>query len=136
MKAEDIMINDLVKSQGKVERVYGIYENRIYTFNGNDRSAEKFEPIPLTPEILEANGFKLDKKYRTLFGGVVYEAHIGDTYILIQKCKDWGQDPKKYINILASLSGYHILYPEYVHELQHALRLCGLNDIADNFKVE
>lgn len=24
---------------------------------------------------------------------------------------------------------------EYVHELQHALRVCGLSDIADNFKV-
>lgn len=128
MKAEDLMINDLVKSQGKVERVYGIYENRIYTFNGNDRSAEKFEPVPLTPEILEANGFKS--------GWVIYEAHIGDTYILIQTFKDWGHDWKKHINICARTSGYHILCPEYVHELQHALRLCGLNDIADNFKVE
>ncbi|MBQ0088527.1 MAG: hypothetical protein KBT27_04250 [Prevotellaceae bacterium] len=25
---------------------------------------------------------------------------------------------------------------KYVHELQHALRLCGLNDLADNFKIE
>ena len=24
----------------------------------------------------------------------------------------------------------------YLHELQHALRLCGLNDLADNFKLE
>lgn len=23
----------------------------------------------------------------------------------------------------------------FVHEYQHALRLCGLNDLADNFKV-
>ena len=23
----------------------------------------------------------------------------------------------------------------YVHELQHALRLCGLNELADNFKI-
>ncbi len=26
-------------------------------------------------------------------------------------------------------------YINYVHELQHALRLCGLTDLADNFKV-
>lgn len=25
---------------------------------------------------------------------------------------------------------------KYVHELQHLLRLCGLNDLADNFKIE
>ena len=24
----------------------------------------------------------------------------------------------------------------YFHELQHALRLCGLNELADNFKIE
>ena len=25
---------------------------------------------------------------------------------------------------------------KYVHELQHLLRLCGLDDLADNFKIE
>jgi len=24
----------------------------------------------------------------------------------------------------------------YVHQLQHALRLCGLNELANNFKLE
>lgn len=30
---------------------------------------------------------------------------------------------------------YHSPMLYYVHELQHALRLCGLNELADNFKV-
>lgn len=29
-----------------------------------------------------------------------------------------------------------IFVASYIHELQHALRLCGLNDLADNFKIE
>lgn len=31
---------------------------------------------------------------------------------------------------------YHAPMLHYVHELQHALRLCGLTELADNFKVE
>ena len=30
---------------------------------------------------------------------------------------------------------YHSPMLHYVHELQHALRLCGLNDLADNLKL-
>jgi len=30
---------------------------------------------------------------------------------------------------------YHSPMLHYVHELQQALRLCGLNELADNFKV-
>ena len=30
---------------------------------------------------------------------------------------------------------YHSPMLHSVHELQHALRLCGLNDLADNFKI-
>lgn len=35
---------------------------------------------------------------------------------------------------ISSLDAYIHIY--YVHELQHALRLCGLNELADNFKVK
>lgn len=31
---------------------------------------------------------------------------------------------------------YHSPMLHYVHELQHALRLCGLTELADNFKVD
>lgn len=31
---------------------------------------------------------------------------------------------------------YHSPMLHHVHELQHALRLCGLTELADNFKVE
>lgn len=135
MNAKDLMIGDWVRitrsqwHEGSTQKVLDVYENgSIRTKHISPVLEDSYEPIPLTPEILEANGF--------LKLSCFYEAQIGDTNITIQRCKDWKNNQKKYINVLKRPSYYHIMYPEYVHELQHALRLCGLNEIADNFKVE
>lgn len=84
------------------------------------------EPIPLTAEILEKNGFenetsdfwKLrvdDKPYHYSFrlnkGGVFG----GDGY-----------------NMNCNI---YTITIKFIHELQHALRLCGLTDLADNFII-
>jgi hypothetical protein len=71
------------------------------------------EPIPLTPEILEKNGLDNDPlgcffdedKYREFEISSIY----GDIYWSI------------------NYNEYGILQLEYVHQLQHALRLCGIN---------
>lgn len=34
------------------------------------------------------------------------------------------------------LSTYNKIEFKYVHQLQHALRLCGLDELADNFKIQ
>ena len=60
-------------------------------------------------EILEANGFGRDPLY--------YEHNDG------------------YDFFLGNVRSVHVGPLQYVHELQHALRLCGLNEIADNFKI-
>ena len=81
-----------------------------------------FEPIPLTAEILEKNGFERR-------GCISYhKPHIG---LIIHH---WNDDlcflnySKK--NIPPIMIPFH-----YVHELQHALRLCGLNGLADGLKL-
>lgn len=153
MKVTDLMIGDWVtiKDENKHGKVTQLCVTQ-YMEGGEwdeelcvDDLCEKFSnvsPVPLTQEILDANGFKLETKRSTKFGWVVNEAQIGDTYIVIHTCEKWVHAPKKYINIWVKWDGYvrpsdyHLMYPEYVHELQHALRICGLNEIADNFKVE
>lgn len=85
------------------------------------------KPIPLTDDILKANGFedetsnfwKLrvdDKPHHYIFRLNKGGALGGDGYSM--NC-----------NI-------YTITINYVHELQHALRICGLNDLADNFKIE
>ena len=86
------------------------------------RSLVEFEPIPLTTEILEKNGFvRLGKQYN------------------IWMCRGFGFSLKLVDGVFGYYEQGHPYYPtfitKYVHELQHALRLFGQNDLADNFKI-
>ena len=86
------------------------------------RSLVEFEPIPLTTEILEKNGFEYDHNYHswiydefTISYGHLIDEEEGD-YLFI-----WVADTSVKLT--------------YVHELQHVLRLCGLNELANNLKL-
>ena len=77
------------------------------------------EPIPLTPEILEKNGFINDK------GIFVYE---DETKVVTFFSKENNRPYCNYpfINIDCGCVTLNELPIEYVHELQHALRLCRI----------
>lgn len=87
-------------------------------------SGRDFEPITLTPEILEKNGFKLNPQ-----GAYSNGRHTSISVI---------RDGRYFANINTETDDPSFLYQcgRYVHEFQHALRLCGLNDLADNLKLE
>ena len=72
-------------------------------------------PMPLTKEILEANGIRYQ------YGSPWW-----------QKAYPYGNTDKFEVHI----NEVTTVIVEYVHELQHALRLCGLREMADNFKIE
>lgn len=87
-----------------------------------DDKEDKPKPIPITPKILEKNGFKKRGDEYAAFG-------LGGPiqwYVALEDFK-WF--------ITSSDRDLTIRGQRYVHELQHALRLCGLNELADNFKV-
>lgn len=94
-------------------------------FVGNEEDTDWFneddaDSIPLTDEILEKNGWKWRKK------GVIKSLHLYDK-------EGHSIMTLTYGNIITV--GGHEVKIRYVHELQYALRLCGLNELADNFKV-
>ena len=76
------------------------------------------EPILLTPEILEKNGWE--------HNGIFMDKRI-DGNIYFSWSDKFGAELYQ--------NNYYMCYCKYVHTLQHALRLCGFDDIADNFKV-
>ena len=100
------------------------------TFEGNEGDPWEFddkddqpEPIPLTPEILEKNGFIKVNSQR-------YDYGYPDTDCYIKV------NPKKNMIHTNGRNANSNLYSHsFVHELQRALRLCGLNELADNFKI-
>ena len=142
MKANELMIGDWVifgDEPLKVQHVYnngyddvvaeivedGTNEYGVYE-EIKDVPVVYCSPIPLTPEILEKNGFVFDCDFWTIanprYNNVRMVTYYStDDYVADAFLGHWAFD-----------ENYAI---DYVHELQHALRLCGLNELADNFKV-
>lgn len=116
MKANELMIGDWVYAFGcKNVQVKEILEDGIYDFTTYSLSPfDEIEPILLTPEILEKNGFKTQKFYIT--------NKWNNEYVLIK-------DEEK--TIYWENGCVHCVQEEidvyfacrYVHELQHVLKL-------------
>ena len=139
MEAKELMIGDkvMVKVLSQIPDTYV-----LHTWTANDYSRDiKVKPIPLTPEILEKNGF-YDRNiqgyyaqwYYKRFGSYVcFDIAISLVYKEIEVSKVCGAgtdcEEEEY--------GSSIVFSNdiCVHTLQHALRLCGLDELADNFKV-
>ena len=99
--------------------------NDLYEF-------DEIEPIPLTPEILEKNGFektqihgeKQDDIFLCFDGEIIIEVGIYDpNFILIHYRYETpdGINSGELSSIVKVDGGKF-----YLHELQHALRLCGI----------
>lgn len=138
MKVTDLMLNDLVLYRGQVARVIGIYSDgqvRLCIYGQDIRKsmpAETLSPIPITPEILEKNGWKLLPRdtshiieYLWSTGGI---AEYADIRIYVRKDHDdmWRWDfPTLNIHLYRGeieLNKFH-----YVHELQHTIKNCRIN---------
>lgn len=129
------MVGDWITNRdGFPMQITNVGENYAYaTWEDNegdpweyDDKDEQPQPIPLTPEILEKNGFgfvKSSDKDTVWNGWWIYEDLELGTCCLNG---DW----PCFINIDDSN-----IKCEYVHQLQHALRLCKLDELANNFKV-
>lgn len=125
MEAKDLMIGDWVynKNIDNPMQIYPTIFPQMFRRKPN-ASTEDYNifPITLTPEILEKNGFILKPD------GWLWckEKGIDDkNYIFIQfrkGCDEVRLVELNFVNkVLAKYEQIH-----YVHELQHALRLCGI----------
>ena len=109
----------------------------LHTWTANDYSRDfQVKPITLTPEILEKNGW-IQCKYETCKSLYEYKGlHLRHTMIKRSNGR-WVANvdgivekfPDEYMHSFLRINVF------YVHELQHALHLCGLNELADKFKV-
>ena len=145
MKLTDLSIGDLILINNTPHKIQAIdsidaeilADDELY-YVGEDRchSEDKIEGIPITPEILEKNGFydRNTQWYYKRFGSYVcFDIAISLVYREIEVSKVCGAgtdcEEEEYGSAIAF--GNDIC----VHTLQHTLRLCGLNELADNFKI-
>lgn len=127
IKCRDLMVGDwAANEQGLLAQIINACDVCAYAiFKNNEDSPWVFDdyvyhpvPIPLTSEILEKNGWKETECW--------HEYKDGNTIIQYSLSNIWG--------IINGVEIEHFKC-EYVHQLQHLLRLCGLDELADNFKV-
>lgn len=129
MEAGDLMISDWVLHEGKP---YQIRQLGIY---GVDRDGEDYpavcigkptgigliverneiEPIPLSPEILEKNGWTFNNAETWIGGGLLLQSVDDYAYRIVvnSDCNYEATNDTPFIIL-------------YVHELQHALKLCRI----------
>lgn len=136
MKVEELQLGDWIinPAHNDKARIGGIYyDKELHCLVATDGRfpQEYFEPIPLTSDILKKNGFKIG--YGEHYGneGLIDEA----TKHYYVKVGRWGHEKNEagHCEVWDVCIDQHS--PIYVHELQHALRLCGLNKLANNFQV-
>lgn len=132
MKTTDLQIGDyaLAKPSMMLIKVAAVHHKKVgyhaVTHKLNWVRMDLLEPIPLTLEILERNGFELRNGF--LYHRIDDKPHHYDF-----KLENGGVFTSEGYTLQCCI--YHLTI-RYVHELQHALRLCRLNDLADNLKLE
>ena len=123
MEAKELMVGDWVMIENN-SRICAIAEDGVYFEDKNGRGATSFDrikPIPLTEELLIKNGW-----HRYYFGAkdtsdkvsINYELKNDHTLFL---CHYPDED------CFCSTFGLKRIEFRYVHQLQHALRLCGID---------
>ena len=126
IKCRDLMVGDYIANRnGSPMQIVAVDEDNAYACEGNeerpwifgDNKDYKPEPIPLTPEILKKNGWKHSNRL------MITRIDDNDFY--------WSKE----LGGILYKNQYNMCDCKYIHNLQHALRLCGFNKLADNFKV-
>ena len=140
MDVRDLQYGDLVLVNGTVNRVgYDL----LHQMTSKEHANWKIEAISLTSEFLEANGFKdinkgilsfsryirsVDYPFGNKYGRdtqnitVYWRENNSDVYV---------ERPYSYDNSQTKVMCADIIY---VHELQHLLNICGLNEISYEFQ--
>lgn len=134
MKKTELMVGDHVLARGKNVRIGGFSATSGWVdVIDNDEihfySIEQLEPIPLTAEMLEKNGF-IHRQSDKLGDFFTYKWFIEqqDKTLQYDHYFKLSADPYEGTGFywVPEMSAVAALLIHYVHELQHLLHLCGI----------
>lgn len=128
MKANELMIGDWVWNthNQQAEQVQEIREQMVMLAYNDLYEYDEIEPIRLTDNILIASGFSVGKYKLPVSGNEIDKYSYVDLTNHIKECVLLPLT-KNYIWSFGSIDGMEVPIIEYVHQLQHALRLCGID---------
>ena len=149
IRCRALMVGDWCCDQhGFPMRVTNVGDDYAYaTFEGNEGDPWEFndkdeqpEGIPLTKEMLDANGFRYEEDHGPFYRSILGSYYSTSEYCVCVEWKETSEGRKIcYIDCEKRKDGRGnsatIRREFYVHTFQQALRIVGLSEIADNFKV-
>lgn len=111
LHAKDLMIGDWVCFDGDTEHTNPVQIDGISTEKAcvDGDWYDIWEPIPITAEILEKNGWRKNDIF------MIFNEDPNTELSWTNRC-----------GACLYKNGYHICDCDYVHQLQHALRLVGI----------
>ena len=140
MDIRDLQYGDLVLVNGTVNRIdYDL----LHQMTAKDHTTWEIEGFPLTAEFLEANGFEDINKGKLSFARYIRSVDhpFGDEYGRnMQNITVYWRENNSDVYVERPF-GYNNLQTKtmcadivYVHELQHLLNICGLNEVSYEFQ--
>lgn len=131
MKINKLMLGDLVHlADGQIAKVVAIdatgnvdveFKTKSFRHHVNAHK-EDIEPIPLAEEILLGNDFEKTGSFIEVTEYALRENGL---------CIFYDKEGKYFYAEIANIN----IEIEYVHQLQHLLRMCGRGDISNNLKI-
>jgi len=136
MTSKQLKVGDWVSFKDKAYKVYDLLEKGAWSISLMENGYLFYpehayvQPVRLTPEILEKNFYCTKTDATDWNGGYhCYEYDYDGWFYLQYDCDTYS------VAITSLKFEGHDIVIHYVHELQHVLRLIGIKDLADNFKL-
>jgi len=121
LNCKSLMIGDWVLDGTKKAQITSITcDGIIETTASEYTNIELIEPIPITPEILLKNGFMESRQGDWFF---VIENKNNETLGIISHFPSYRLEIESWDDLIGSFESGGI---KYIHQLQHAMRLCGI----------
>ena len=141
MKCKELQIGDWIQDKnGNPMQIIGVGDDYAYaTFDGNEADPWEFDdkddqpqPIEITDDILKQNKWEV-QGYALPPSEHYFVKDDGGNHLLWSHgtLSIWLACGEDNDGVFSDV----VLPCKYVHQLQQALRLAGLSEIADNFKV-
>ena len=140
MKCKELMVGDFCRSgHGLPMQITNVGDDYAYaTFEGNEGEPWEFndkdeqpQPIEITKELLEDNGWVIDNYYSVKHNrNMDYYVREEGSYNIL-----WDNGT---LSLFHNDNSYYydaVIPVKYVHQIQQVLRLAGMTELANNFKI-
>ena len=144
VRCNELMVGDwIADNNGFRWQIICVGDDYAYaTFEGNEGDPWEFEdeddqpqPIEITDELLKANGWEVRSYYSSFhnFSDYSFMRDANGNHLELKQgtLSIWNEYEPDNDGVYSDI----VIPVKYVHQLQGALRLAGMTDMANNFKI-